>query len=131
MYRRSALPIRARSFATAKLRLRQLAAGHPMRDYLIFMADVAAAQHRALQAPRVSPLPGEEQLGDAARAGVAPLTRPCFAVTRRMARRPSRHPGRPAAAPGTGWPARDTVLALQAASDAASWTARPTACWPA
>ena len=60
-------------FRDRELRLRQLAAGHPMRDYLIFMADVAAAQHRALASQRMVALPTEEQLGDAARAGVAPL----------------------------------------------------------
>lgn len=60
-------------FRDREQRLRQLAAGHAMRDYLIFMADVAAAQQRALNAPRTSPLPDEQALGDAARAGVAPL----------------------------------------------------------
>lgn len=65
-------------FRDRELRLRQLAAGHPMRDYLIFMADVAAAQHRALASQRMVALPTEEQLGDAARAGVAPLTPTLF-----------------------------------------------------
>ena len=39
-------------FRDRALRLRQLAAGHPMRDFLIFMADVADAQHTVLNAPR-------------------------------------------------------------------------------
>lgn len=68
----------ARIFGDRGTRLRQLAAGHAMRDYLIFMADVAAAQQRALSAPRVTPLPAEQALGDAARAGVAPLAPTLF-----------------------------------------------------
>lgn len=68
----------ARVFSDRETRLRQLAAGHAMRDYLIFMADVAAAQQRALAARRVSPLPGEQALGEAARAGVAPLAPTLF-----------------------------------------------------
>ncbi|WP_295380239.1 formate dehydrogenase accessory protein FdhE [uncultured Pseudacidovorax sp.] len=43
------LPQRATVFADRGLRLRQLAAGHPMRDYLLFVADIAQAQHEALQ----------------------------------------------------------------------------------
>lgn len=100
-------------FRDRELRLRQLAAGHAMRDYLVFMADLAAAQHRALAAPRVAVLPGEEALGDAARAGIAPLSP-------QLIRRPPEWrddladiladllPRLPAG------PARDTVAALQA-----------------
>lgn len=65
-------------FSSRETRLRQLAAGHPMRDYLIFMADVAAAQQRALAAPRAVVLPTEQALGEAARAGVAPLAPTLF-----------------------------------------------------
>lgn len=61
-------------FRDRETRLRQLAAGHAMRDYLIFMADLCAAQHRALQADRQHPLPPQDALGDAAKAGVPPLT---------------------------------------------------------
>lgn len=68
-------------FRDRELRLRQLAAGHAMRDYLIFMADVAAAQHRTLSLPRVMPLPGHKQLGDAAQQGVAPLAPDVFMRT--------------------------------------------------
>lgn len=60
-------------FRDRETRLRQLAAGHAMRDFLIFMADVCAAQHRALQIDRATPLPTEAALGDAAKAGVPPL----------------------------------------------------------
>ncbi|MGJ7544573.1 formate dehydrogenase accessory protein FdhE [Variovorax sp. LT1R16] len=43
------LPVRAAVFSDRQLRLRQLAASHPMREYLLFVADLAAAQHQALQ----------------------------------------------------------------------------------
>lgn len=41
------LPDGASRFVDRELRLRQLAARHPMRDYLLFIAEVAAAQHAA------------------------------------------------------------------------------------
>lgn len=63
-------------FRDRALRLRQLAAGHPMREYLIFMADVADAQHAVLNARRSVELPTQEFLGEAARQGVAPLAFP-------------------------------------------------------
>jgi FdhE protein len=43
------LPQRASVFADRQLRLRQLAASHPMRDYLLFIANLAQAQHESLQ----------------------------------------------------------------------------------
>ncbi len=61
-------------FRERETRLRQRAAGHPMRDYLLFIADICAAQHRALQTDRSLTLPTEASLGEAARAGVPPLT---------------------------------------------------------
>lgn len=67
-------------FRDRALRLRQLAAGHPMRDFLIFMADVADAQHTVLNAPRSVALPSQEFLGDAARSGVAPLEFPHWSL---------------------------------------------------
>lgn len=63
-------------FRDRALRLRQLAAGHPMRDFLVFMAEVADAQHSVLAAPRTVALPGQDFLGDAARSGAAPLEFP-------------------------------------------------------
>lgn len=63
----------ARLFSERALRLRQLAAGHAMRDYLIFIADLADAQQQALNVPRTLDLPSQDHLGQAARAGVAPL----------------------------------------------------------
>ncbi len=103
-------------FASRETCLRQLAAGHPMRDYLIFMADVAAAQQRALSAPRAVALPSEQALGEAARAGVAPLSPTLF--RRGGEWRDDLHDiladllPRLQASPAS--PARDTVLALQA-----------------
>ncbi|RZI96451.1 MAG: formate dehydrogenase accessory protein FdhE, partial [Variovorax sp.] len=43
------LPSRASVFADRQLRLRQLAASHPMREYLLFIAELASAQHEVLQ----------------------------------------------------------------------------------
>ncbi len=63
-------------FRDRALRLRQLAAGHPMRDYLVFMAEVADAQHTVLAASRTMHLPTQDFLGDAARAGQPPLEFP-------------------------------------------------------
>lgn len=61
-------------FRDRELRLRQLAAGHAMRDYLIFMADLAAAQHQVLQKNRAVTLPDLEMLQEAQSLGLAPLT---------------------------------------------------------
>lgn len=101
-------------FGSRETRLRQLAAGHAMRDYLIFMADVAAAQQQALSAPRVSPLPTEQALGESARAGVAPLAPTLFRRSTEwrddLADILANLLPRLAAGP-----ARDTVLALQGA----------------
>ena len=62
-------------FAERAMRLRQLAAGHAMGDFLSFMAELALAQQRAASALAPSPLPDARELDDAARAGVPPL--PC------------------------------------------------------
>lgn len=56
-------------FAERALRLRALAAGHAMRDFLLFVAELAEAQHRALSASPALPLPTPEQIDAAARAG--------------------------------------------------------------
>jgi FdhE protein len=44
------LPEPATLFAEREMRLRQLAAGHAMRDYLLFAAELARAQHEQAQA---------------------------------------------------------------------------------
>ena len=67
-------PERGTLFAERQMRLRQLAAGgHPMADFLHFMADLAQAQQAALQRIGPVPLPTEEALQRAARDGAPPL----------------------------------------------------------
>lgn len=56
-------------FAERAVRLRQLAAGHAMRDFLLFVAELAEAQHRALKLGVTVPLPSGEQVEAAASAG--------------------------------------------------------------
>lgn len=60
-------------FGEREMRLRQLAAGHAMRDYLLFAADVAHEQAAALAGPLDFDLPGAEQIVAAAHAGRPPL----------------------------------------------------------
>lgn len=56
-------------FAERALRLRALADGHAMRDFLLFVAELADAQHRALSAGVAVPLATPAQVDAAARAG--------------------------------------------------------------
>ncbi|HET7772271.1 MAG TPA: formate dehydrogenase accessory protein FdhE, partial [Burkholderiaceae bacterium] len=66
-------PKRSEVFAEREQRLRQLAAGHPMQDYLLFAAELARAQHALLaDYPEVA-LPESRVLRDASMAGRAPL----------------------------------------------------------
>ncbi|SFO13382.1 Tat proofreading chaperone FdhE [Variovorax sp. PDC80] len=67
------LPVRAAAFSDRQLRLRQLAASHPMREYLIFIADLAQAQHQVLQDHAPVALPEAEALEAASRALKPPL----------------------------------------------------------
>ncbi len=67
-------------FRERAVRLRQLAAGHAMRDYLVFVADVSDAQHHVLNAPRSVGLPTQEFLGEAARQGLSALAFPRWAL---------------------------------------------------
>jgi FdhE protein len=67
------LPERSTVFAERAMRLRQLAAGHPMADYLGFVAEIAQAQQRRLLAMPELALPDADALDRAARAGVPPL----------------------------------------------------------
>lgn len=67
------LPERATVYAERSLRLRQLAAGHAMRDYLMFVAELAQAQHAVLQRERALVLPSPEALDRAAHDLLAPL----------------------------------------------------------
>ncbi|MDB5731633.1 MAG: hypothetical protein JWQ03_1528, partial [Variovorax sp.] len=67
------LPERASVFADRALRLRQLAASHPMRDYLLFIADLSGAQHRVLQDCAPVALPEAAACRTAASGLVPPL----------------------------------------------------------
>lgn len=103
-------------FAARAVRLRQLADGHAMRDFLLFAAELADAQHRALKAGTPVPLPTAEQVEAAATAGLPLLpaeTWPRAAVWRESLRAVlgdlARH--LPAG------PAQATALQLAAASD--------------
>lgn len=67
------LPDRASAFAEREIRLRQRAASHPMRDFLLFMAELARAQQAVLQAFPDVPLPDAAALQRASHLGVPPL----------------------------------------------------------
>jgi FdhE protein len=67
------LPDRASVFADRELRLRQLAAGHAMSDYLRFMATLAQAQQAQLQQMPALATPDAAQIDAAAVAGLPPL----------------------------------------------------------
>lgn len=64
---------RASVFADRETRLRQRSASHSMRDFLLFMAEVARAQHEVLQAYPAVPLPDAPALDAAALAGKPPI----------------------------------------------------------
>ena len=67
------LPARLEVFAERATRLRQLAASHPMRDFLIFIADVVGAQHEVLKTYPAVVLPTPDALDAASRAGMPPV----------------------------------------------------------
>lgn len=67
------LPERLELFSARETRLRQLAAAHPMRDFLLFAAELARAQHDILQSYPSVALPDASALDAAAHAGRAPL----------------------------------------------------------
>lgn len=67
------VPARATVFAERAMRLRQLARGHAMGDFLSFMADLAQAQQARLAAFPAVPLPDADALDHAARLGSPPL----------------------------------------------------------
>ncbi|MFM2119081.1 MAG: hypothetical protein RL722_549 [Pseudomonadota bacterium] len=70
-------PVRSTLYAEREMRLRQLARGHAMGDFLAFMAELAHAQHELLQSyPQRFPsllLPDDTALDRAARLGTPPL----------------------------------------------------------
>lgn len=67
------LPERSTLFAEREMRLREKAAGHAMRDFLLFMAELAHSQHALLQSYPAVALPDAAALEAAARAGKPPL----------------------------------------------------------
>jgi FdhE protein len=67
------MPERASVFADREMRLRQRAASHPMRDFLLFMAGLARGQHELLQSYPAVALPNRTSLVTAANAGAPPL----------------------------------------------------------
>ncbi|MBU6187671.1 MAG: formate dehydrogenase accessory protein FdhE [Betaproteobacteria bacterium] len=66
-------PERGTHFAEREMRLRQLAANHPMREFLLFAADLAGAQQAQLAAYPVVALPDHEALDRAASRLAPPL----------------------------------------------------------
>ena len=102
-------------FAEREMRLRQLAAGHAMRDYLLFIAELTRAQHELLQQAAPLPLPSSEQIEAAANAGIPliPETWPRNLIWRTELRRllDKVAPRVPAG------PARAALLALAQAQD--------------
>ena len=66
-------PQRASVFAEREMRLRQLATGHAMGDFLRFMADLAHAQQQQLLGFPSVPLPDAVALEAAAARGLPPL----------------------------------------------------------
>lgn len=66
-------PARGSVFAERAMRLRQLAAGHPMGDFLTFMAGLAQAQQARLAAFPAVPVPDAAALDAAARKGQPPI----------------------------------------------------------
>jgi FdhE protein len=67
------LPQRLEVFAEREQRLRQRAASHPMRDFLLFTAELVRAQHEVLQDYPAVALPDAPALDAASQAGKPPL----------------------------------------------------------
>lgn len=68
------LPQRSAVFRDRAARLRALAQGHSLKDYLLFAASICDAQHDALQAFPEVPLPSEQQLALCREHGMPPLS---------------------------------------------------------
>ena len=67
------LPDPARRFAATATRLQALADGHPMADWLRFMAGLAQAQHGAVETLRALPSPDPALIRQAVEARMPPL----------------------------------------------------------
>lgn len=66
-------PSRDTVFAERAMRLKQLASGHPMADFLGFMSALALAQQTALKTYPSVPIPDAAALAAATRRGQAPI----------------------------------------------------------
>lgn len=66
-------PQREAIFAEREMRMRQLAPGHAMQDFLLFVADIAHTQQAQLRDFPAVPLPDAAALDSAAREGRPPL----------------------------------------------------------
>lgn len=67
-------PERSWCFKERGTRFRQWSADHPMRDFLLFMAELAEGQQAVLDQARAVALPDQTLLGQCARDGVSPLS---------------------------------------------------------
>jgi FdhE protein len=67
------VPLRGEIFSERATRLRQLAAGHTMQDFLLFMAAIVDAQQAALNTFPSVPLPSATQLTQCREHGMPPL----------------------------------------------------------
>ena len=67
------LPERSTVYAEREMRLRQRAPSHAMHDFLLFMAELACAQHELLRSFPSAVLPDAAALDAASRAGAPPL----------------------------------------------------------
>ncbi len=68
------LPERGRLYLERAARLRELAPGHTMKDFLLFAAHLCDAQQEAQQSFPAVPLPPAEQLGLCREHGMPPLS---------------------------------------------------------
>lgn len=68
------VPVRGEIFGERAARLRQLAAGHTMQDFLLFMAAIVDAQQAALNTFPSVPLPSATQLTLCHEHGMPPLS---------------------------------------------------------
>ena len=76
------LPAGATLFAERALRLRQLAGGHAMRDFLIFVADLAQAQQQVLARTGELPLPTASDIAAALPVPVSTIEVPGHRIGR-------------------------------------------------
>jgi FdhE protein len=67
------IPQRIDVFSSRETRLRQKAASHPMRDFLLFIAELTRAQHGILQSYPAVALPDASALDAATHAALPPL----------------------------------------------------------